>query len=279
MDKPYLLPEGNVQLAISGGRTSAYMLRKILDANGDLPDRVCTTFENTGREMPQTLDFLCEISSRWSIPIVWLEYRQTAPFFAVVNRDTAAMDGEPFEALIRKRKYLPNQQARFCTIELKVRTAKRYLMTLGWKHWANGCGLRADEPHRLNKPPPKDRWTVWTPLAEAGVTKQMVSAFWKEQPFDLALPNNNGKTPLGNCDGCFLKAEAICASLAVNHPERHAWWERMETLAQSLTSGTGGTFSKRYSRKEMREFMENQGSIAFSTEGALCQQDDGDCFG
>lgn len=29
---PYLLPEGNVQIAFSGGRTSAYMLRKIMKA-------------------------------------------------------------------------------------------------------------------------------------------------------------------------------------------------------------------------------------------------------
>ena len=32
---PYLLPEGNVQIAFSGGRTSAFMLRHILEADGE----------------------------------------------------------------------------------------------------------------------------------------------------------------------------------------------------------------------------------------------------
>ncbi len=50
----YRLPPGKVQIAFSGGRTSAYMLRKIMDANPGMignPD-VQVTFQNTGREMP-----------------------------------------------------------------------------------------------------------------------------------------------------------------------------------------------------------------------------------
>lgn len=60
----YLLPDGNVQVAFSGGRTSAYLLRQVLDANGGLPDRAVVTFQNTGREMPQTLDFVQEVGER-----------------------------------------------------------------------------------------------------------------------------------------------------------------------------------------------------------------------
>lgn len=278
-DSPYLLPDGPVQIAFSGGRTSAYMLHQILKANGGLPDRVEVTFQNTGREMPETLDFVAEVGQRWQVPITWLEYRSTAPGFEIVGYQGAARNGEPFEALIRKRKFLPNQQARFCTIELKVRTAKRYLRSLGWDHWTNCVGLRADEPHRLNKPAPKDRWTVWTPLADAGVSKHDVALFWRRQSFDLQLPNVRGNCWLGNCDGCFLKSEAHIASFARELPDRHRWWEDMETLAQTLTSGTGGTFSKRYSRAEMRSFVERQGDWIFDTEGALCQADEGECMG
>ena len=36
MSNPYQLPDGNVQISFSGGRTSAYMLHRILEANGDL---------------------------------------------------------------------------------------------------------------------------------------------------------------------------------------------------------------------------------------------------
>ena len=280
---PYLLPEGNAQIAFSGGRTSAYMLRQIIDANGGLPDRVQVTFQNTGREMPQTLDFVAEVGARWGVNIVWLEYRPIKPLFEVVNHNSASRNGEPFDALIDKKQYLPNQQTRFCTIELKIRTAKRYLMSQGWKHWINCVGIRADEPHRLNKPAPKDRWTVWTPLAVAGVGRHHVSDFWASQPFDLQLPNIKGNCWLGNCDGCFLKSEAHVASFAREFPERAAWWEAAEIRVGALEGSKGrpadnAQFSKRYSRAELRRFMDAQGDWALSTEGALCQADGGECM-
>lgn len=68
--------EGPAVLSISGGRTSAYMLRMVLDAHGGaLPPDVLAIFANTGKEMPETLDFIEECSQRWSVPIKWLEYR------------------------------------------------------------------------------------------------------------------------------------------------------------------------------------------------------------
>lgn len=318
----YALPDGNVQIAFSGGRTSAYMLHKILEANGDLPERVVVSFQNTGREMPQTLDFVAEVGDRWGVPIKWLEYRPEAPFFESVSHNSAARNGEPFEALIRKRKFLPNQQIRFCTTELKVRPAARYLRSLGWDYWTNCVGIRADEParHKPEGERGKDRWTTWQPLAKAGVSKQDVALFWRGQPFDLRLPNVNGATWLGNCDGCFLKSEANVAALSREYPERHAWWEAQESwvaamwpsltrwqrlrrivaaepeIAQKLreayrrpirpsviemmvsTPRSAAQWSKRYSRRELREFMERQGDMADMMPGQLCQANDGECM-
>jgi 3'-phosphoadenosine 5'-phosphosulfate sulfotransferase (PAPS reductase)/FAD synthetase len=287
VSNPYALPDGNVQIAFSGGRTSAFMLHQILEANGGLPeDRVEVTFQNTGREMPQTLDFVAEVGRRWGVMVTWLEYLPSAPGFKIVGHNSAARNGEPFEAMIRKKQYLPNQQQRFCTIELKIRTAKKFLMSLGWKHWINCAGIRADEPHRLNKPKPKDRWTVWLPLADAGVSRHDVAAFWKAQPFDLELPNVGGNCWLGNCDGCFLKSEAHVAAFTREYPSRAQWWEDMEALVAAASVAKGrpaddGRFSRRYSRAEMRDFMDRQGD-AFATlvkVGALCQANDGECTG
>jgi 3'-phosphoadenosine 5'-phosphosulfate sulfotransferase (PAPS reductase)/FAD synthetase len=298
-----------VQIAFSGGRTSAYMLRHIIDANGGLPDRVVVSFQNTGREMPETLDFVAEVGSRWGVPIVWLEYRPTAPFFEVVSHNSASRNGEPFDMLIDRKQYLPNQQSRFCTIELKIRTAKRYLVSLGWKRWINAIGLRKDEPDRLvnlprtwnpkgewvqqevkgklkrvwvGEPRAKDRWLSWTPLADAGVGRHHVTEFWSRQGFDLRLPNVKGNCWLGNCDGCFLKSEAHVAAFTRDFPERAAWWEAAEARIAALETSKGrpadnAQFGRRYSRAELRSFMERQGDWALSTEGALCQKDDGEC--
>ncbi|MEM1346366.1 MAG: phosphoadenosine phosphosulfate reductase family protein [Pseudomonadota bacterium] len=282
MSGAFTLPPGLVQVSFSGGRTSAYMLRRLLDANGDTmrdEDRVQIVFANTGREMPETLDFVAEVGQRWSVPIAWVEYRPGASGqrFTITGRQGASEQGEPFEALIRQKRFLPNQRFRICTQELKVRPARDYLRSLGWEHWTAAIGIRADEQCRLRPAQQRERWERWYPLAGAGITKQHVTAFWQTQPFDLHLPNVAGKTPLGNCDGCFLKSEAFLAALARDHRERHAWWERMEALAQSLTTGSGGCWSKRYSRRELRERVERMGPGLFDLEGALCQADDGEC--
>src|SRR3546814_4001596 len=102
--KHYRLPEGNVQVSFSGGRTSAYMLHRILEANGDLPEeRVKVMFQNTGREMEETLDFVQECSQRWGVLVTWTEFRAAAPFFEEVGYQGASRNGEPFDALIDKK--------------------------------------------------------------------------------------------------------------------------------------------------------------------------------
>lgn len=274
------LPKGNVAIAFSGGRTSAFMLHQILEANGNLPDRVVVSFQNTGREMNETLDFVQECGERWGVKIVWLEYRAADPRFEVVSHNSASRNGEPFEALIRKRKFLPNRVARFCTAEMKVHCSNRYLRSIGWDRWTNTVGIRADEPNRLKGAPPKERYTLWHPLAEAGVSRHDVSAFWARQPFDLRLPNVNGRTQLGNCDGCFLKSEAARAALARDFPERAQWWADMEALAQSISSRPDDArFREDGTWAQLAEFVGRQGDFLFNTEGALCQADGGECTG
>lgn len=289
MASPYLLPEGNVQISFSGGRTSAYMLHQILDANGGLPEeRVQVMFQNTGREMNETLDFVAEVGRRWNVMITWTEYRSKAPFFEEVGYQGASRNGEPFDALIDKKQYLPNQQSRFCTQELKIRTAKRYLRSIGWDRWTAAVGIRRDEPQRIfdsegNKKVVKDRWVNWHPLYDAGVSKEIVGAFWRGQPFDLQLPNVKGNCWLGNCDGCFLKSERTQAVLARDFPERHHWWEAAEARIADLEESKNrprdnSQFSIRFSKQELREFMERQGDWIFDSEEALCQKDEGECI-
>ena len=51
----------------SGGRTSAYMTKRLINEGGDY----IITFQNTGKEMPATLDFINECDKRWNLNIVW----------------------------------------------------------------------------------------------------------------------------------------------------------------------------------------------------------------
>ena len=278
MTGPFTLPPGNVAIAFSGGRTSAMMLHHILEANGGLPNRAVVSFQNTGREMPETLDFVHECGQRWGVPIVWLEYIPDAPRFQIVNHNSASRDGEPFAALIRKRRMLPNRVARFCTAEMKVHALSRYLRAQGWRDYRRALGIRADEQARIATKPNKEAWTPWYPMADAGLSKRDVAAFWKRQPFDLRLQNIGGKTPLGNCDGCFLKSEANLAALAREHPDRAAWWAAQElSMAVQIGKGGGAWFSQRRPMADVMRMVAMQGDWIFDTEGALCQADDGEC--
>lgn len=261
---PYRL-RGKTVLSFSGGRTSAYMLRQVLDHNEDLSD-LLVLFANTGKEHPATLQFARDCSAQWGVPITWLEYREDDSGFAVVDFDNASRDGEPFEALIRKRQYLPNPVTRFCTIELKIRTIHKYLRSLGLSTEEDPVdmmtGIRADEPRRIAKirsrgsTSESKHATMVMPLADAGVGVQQVTGFWDAQSFDLMLPTVNGKTLEGNCDLCFLKGANQVYSIIASDRRKAEWWARMErTAVQSATAtATGALF--RFDRPSYQQMMD-----------------------
>jgi len=94
---PYLLAEDvNVVLSISGGRTSGYLLKQVLDANkGKLPTNCIAVFQNTGKEKEETYKFIKDMADNWSVEITWLEYAGKNKF-NVVSYETANRTGEPF---------------------------------------------------------------------------------------------------------------------------------------------------------------------------------------
>ena len=279
---PYRL-RGKTVLSFSGGRTSAYMLRQVLDHNDDLSD-LLVLFANTGKEHPATLEFVRECAERWAAPITWLEYRDNEQGFAVVDFDTCSRDGEPFEAVIRKRKYLPNPVTRFCTVELKIRTMHRYLKSIGWTNdegeWDQMVGIRADEQRRVSKirkrgtstETPKEHMLM--PLADAGVSVHQVGAFWAAQPFDLMLSTVNGRTLEGNCDLCFLKPLNQVYSIIASDRSRGDWWARQERSTESTGqfAGDGARFRKdRPSYQQMMDYAEIQFDLfAEVDEGIEC---------
>lgn len=237
--------DGPTCFSFSMGRSSGFALRKTIDANTveDLRRWLKVMTNNTGKEEEESLVFGDKIDREWLRPLglalTWVEYRPGASF-EVVTFETLSRNGEPFEAVIAQRAQhtgpLPNPRARYCSSELKTRTTKRYLRSIGWTEWDSIVGIRADEQRRVarfraNPNPDGGHETVRIPLADAGITAQDVGAFWASQPFDLGLPNVGGKTMHGNCDLCFLKPAAQVQALIAEKPERAVWWARMEADA------------------------------------------------
>lgn len=231
-------------IQFSGGRSSGFMLRKILDAfDGVLPDSVRVCFCNTGLEHAATYAFIRRVETEWGVPIHWLEYRNWGDGhrFKEATYDTACIRGEPFEQLIRASQYLPNPVTRKCTAELKIRTAKRYAQSLGWDSWTSCIGLRADESRRVAKMRGDIKAeAVAMPMAEAGHTIEDVRAFWRSSPFDLELPGDDAA--LGNCVGCFLKSRARLQRAMRADPVHFEWWVRMEALDLGVRSPAARVF-------------------------------------
>jgi 3'-phosphoadenosine 5'-phosphosulfate sulfotransferase (PAPS reductase)/FAD synthetase len=284
MRNPFLVDEPTC-ISFSGGRTSAYMLWRVLQAHGgSLPSDCVVCFANTGKEEEATLRFVRECGLQWNVDIHWVEYRNDDVGFAEVNFDTASREGEPFEAIIRKRQYLPNPVTRFCTVELKIRAMHKWLRAnwqlLGWETtdiaWNQMIGIRADEMRRVSKIRARGHSTETTketmlmPLADAGVTLTTIEEFWQSQPFKLELPTYKGKTMSGNCDLCFLKGASQVASLIAEKPSRAIWWAKMEALALA-SKPSGAVFrSDRPSYQAMMDNAANQGAMfGFDDEEAI----------
>jgi len=228
----------------SGGRTSAYMTKRLIDEG---LENYIVTFQNTGKEMPATLDFINECDKRWGLNIVWLEYRY-GNNFEVVTYETASRDGRPFDELIaHKKHFLPNQMMRYCTKEMKIETVRRYLQSIGVKEWTSYNGIRYDEPRRWSKAKNLPSYQeIELPLVKWKTTKDDVLNWWSEQDFDLML-----KQPYGNCDGCFLKGKGKLAIIAKERPELLDWWINHEEKS-------GSTFKKEISYKQIKEASQAQ---------------------
>lgn len=240
----------------SGGRTSGMLLWGMLQDG--LPADTKVVFCNTGKEHEATLEFVHECSSRWGVEIIWLEWTPEAPLFKQVTFKSAARNGEPFEALIKKRKFLPNVAARFCTQEMKIKTARRYCLSLGWEEWDSYVGIRADEPRRVARIRSQvdSRYERFMPLADHGINKEDVLHFWSQQPFDLKVPDG-----LGNCDMCFLKGKATLKQIAESDPRRAVWWANQERLI-------GATFIK--SGLEYRNLAQMSCAVDDAVEDCTC---------
>jgi 3'-phosphoadenosine 5'-phosphosulfate sulfotransferase (PAPS reductase)/FAD synthetase len=275
-----LVLDGPTAISFSGGRTSGYLLRLLLDANGGaLPPECHVVFANTGKENEATLRFVRDCCVNWGVPIVWVEYLADGDGWRQVTFETASRAGEPFEALIRKRNYLPNPVARFCTVELKILRIADYMRSLGHEEFEVLIGLRADEPARIAKlraDPSGGTHGIErrAPLADLGVSRWDVGSYWQTAPFDLALPNIGGVTMEGNCDLCFLKHSAIVMSLIAKTPAQGVWWARQEGSITNPKITNGGTFrSDRPSYSQMLAFTAAQadafGHLAAEAEDGI----------
>ena len=262
---PYRIPRPSV-ISFSGGRTSGYMLKHVVEAyGGALPDGIAVVFANTGQEHPATLDFIDTCARAWGVRVVWVEYDWDSPHRTrIVDHATASRGGEPFAALIDRKGFVPNQGLRYCTMFLKRDRIESYARHwLGLKRWHSVVGLRADEQSRVLRLRARDCGGrtgahAVLPLADAVVAERDVLAWWKRQPFDLTIPSY-----AGNCTLCYLKSRGKLLRLIREDPGSADWWIAQERRVSTRT-GRDGKRSESMKRFRLGETYEELRAAAFA---------------
>lgn len=234
-------PRPRLFISFSGGRSSAVMLRQCLKRYS-FTHEIVILFANTGCEAEETLRFVDAVDRNFCQPlgykVTWVEAvihgEGKGPTAKLVTYETAARDGEPFEAAIAKHGIFTTTHPN-CTGRLKVEPMTSYLrVTMGWgiRTYDTAIGIRADEIDRVSSNRKALRYIY--PLADAGVRKEDVKAMMKHFEWDLDLPGEHH----GNCSWCWKKSSRKLLTLANEDPSIFDFPKRMEAKYGHITKSS-----------------------------------------
>jgi len=211
----------------SGGKTSALMTILLKPTQDDI-----VLFTDTGRGHPLTYKFIDDFEKNEGITVKRISY-----------------DGG-FEGMLEKNKFLPNPMIRKCTVELKIKTAKRYLRSIGIQRFDSYIGFRADEERRVKGYNQiYKKVTPHFPLFDMGITKEDVNQYWLSKNYNLEIPSI-----LGNCDLCFLKGKNSIITILQHYPDLADKWIADEKRI-------GATYFKDISYEELLNLAQKQLSL------------------
>jgi hypothetical protein len=214
-----------INVSFSGGRTSGFMTKKLVDTYRATHD-VIVTFCNTSLEDPRTLDFVHNCDVHFGFNTVWLEAvvhpeLGQGTTHRIVTYETAARDGSVFEAVIKKYG-IPNLVFQPCNREMKLNVMKSYRRSVGAADAPVAIGIRADEPRRVNAKA-AGMQIIYPLVTEWPVDKRDVLDWWEDQAFDLGIEEFEG-----NCKGCFKKSYGKHFQQIDKDPSVYDWHRRME---------------------------------------------------
>lgn len=211
-----------ILITFSGGRTSAFMAKLMIDLPRYKTNKKLFVFANTGKEHEKTLEFVNKCDKKYNLNLVWIEAdvneaKGVGTGYRIVNYETADRTGVIFESVLKKYG-LPSKLYRHCTRELKEVPIHKYTKTVFGNDYLTAVGIRADEKHRLST---KDNYIY--PLADLNITEEIIRNWWCKQDFDLEIKDYEG-----NCDLCFLKSKRKKLTILKNNPTIGDWWKSME---------------------------------------------------
>ena len=189
-------------LGLSGGKDSSALAVYMRDRVPEME----YFFSDTGKELPETYEFLDRLEAFLGKPIVRL------------NMDTDASKNRNFDHwLTLYGGLLPSSQVRWCTVNLKIKPFEEYV---GEDKAYNYVAIRADEDRVGYKPlktPALRNIEPKYPFKEDGITKEDVYLILEES--GVGMPDYYKWRTRSGCYFCFFQRKSEWVGLLEQHPD------------------------------------------------------------
>ena len=200
-------------LGLSGGKDSAALAVHMNQRHPEL--NIEYFFTDTGYELKETYDFLNKLKTRLDKPIHYINPRNSFDYF-----------------LKKYNNFLPSATARWCTIEMKLKSMEAWLKPAldDGQEIITYVGIRYDERGRVGYKPTNDLIKAKFPFIEDCIDKDGVMEILESS--GLGLPDYYKWRSRSGCTFCFFQKRSEWIGLKENHPEA---WEHAKSLEKEAT--------------------------------------------
>jgi len=187
---------------LSGGKDSTALAIFLKDKIPHLEYVFC----DTGSELPEAYEYLDKLEAFLGKKIVRLNSEKNFDYLLKQHSD-----------------YLPSPRARWCTVEMKIKSFERYI---GEDLIESYVGIRADE-HRQGYISKKDTILPRYPFKEEGIDLNGVNKILTDS--GIGLPKYYEWRVRSGCYFCFFQRKIEWVGLLEKHPklfEKAKWYEK-----------------------------------------------------
>lgn len=188
-------------LGLSGGKDSTalavYMHQRVPEME--------YFFCDTGKELPETYEYLERVQARLGIKIARLSAERDFDWWLDVYNG-----------------FLPSPNSRWCTKQLKIAPLERFI---GDDHAISYVGIRADE-HRDGYISTRPTVVARYPFKEDGLVKEDIVKLLEDS--GIGMPSYYSWRSRSGCSFCFFQRKYEWVMLAEKHPEQFAEAVRYE---------------------------------------------------
>lgn len=210
-------------LGLSGGKDSAALAVYMRDHYPDLD--IEYFFTDTGKELPEVMDYLNQLESYLGKPILRLGSDKDFDYW-----------------LKEYNHFLPSGHQRWCTVQMKLVPFEKWVKPFLDEGYEiiSYVGIRADEPWREGYVPTQKFLTTKMPFAEDGLVKEDIINILEGT--GLGLPKYYEWRSRSGCTFCFYQRKIEWVRLMERHPDKFEEAKSYEKQLNDDKSTNGETY-------------------------------------